>query len=494
MTRPVRPPGAAASGREIDGSRPRVLLLSHHFPPGHGTGGARWEKFTPALVDRGWGLDVITLDPSQVDDPAWSRLEDLPEDVRVFGAQQPRVWPERLEGGVGAVHRALKRAVRTISVGDTPGRDTGRAGGTELPGIRGVALAELPATWSSPRAWLRAYWSWMIFARQRAWAQQALRQAREIVSPGRHRLMVSSGPPHPTHAAGRVLAQSTGLPLVLDFRDAWKVTEVLPEHLASPVWMRLAGEEEPACVDAAALVVANTEALRSRLAAEYPEAADRTTTVLNGWAPPVGADVDPPGRFVVAYAGAFYFDRDPRVLMRAVGALARSRGLGPEELSLEFMGDMKTFEAGLRAMAGEEGVGEHLRLHPRSPRDEARCFLARASVLVSLPQSQTLAIPSKIFDYMTLPAWIIAQTRPGSATEDLLGETKADVLAPEDCRGLARALTRRYDEYVHRGRPEPMARDHPELRADAVVKPLLDALEQWRVERAGRPPGARAEA
>lgn len=486
MTTPVRPPGATAYGRGIDPSRPRLLLLSHHFPPGHGTGGARWEKFAPALVDRGWGLDVITLAPAQVDDPAWNRLERLPEHVRVFGAPQPRVWAERVESGLDAIHRAVKGFARSAASDGEAGRDADPSGGAELPGIRGIPVADLPAPWSSARALLRAYWSWMSHARQRAWAREAARRAREVVAPGRHRLVVSTGPPHLTHAAGRALARSAGLPLVLDFRDAWKVTEVLPEHLASPVWMRLAAEEETACVDEAALVVANTEPLRARMAAEYPEAAERTMTVLNGWSPPVGADVDPPERFVVAYAGAFYLDRDPRALMRAVGALARSRCLGPEELSLEFMGHTRDLGAGLRAMAAEEGVGEHLRLHPRGPRDEARRFLGSASVLVSLPQSQTLAIPSKIFDYMTLPVWIVAQTRPGSATEGLLRGTEADIVAPDDHRGLARTLTRRYDEHARRGRPEPMARDHPELRADAVVGPLLERIARWRGERTGR--------
>lgn len=466
------------SAATVDRSRSRILLFSYHFPPGPGTGGARWAKFSSVLDESGWGLDVVTLDPSCMADPEWNRMERLPDHVRVIGARQERVWLERLEDRLGSLHSSVKENFRAAS------GSTDEEGGTDeydlLPGMRAIPVEALPPIWSSPRSLLRAYWSWVDHARQRAWIREALECAREIVDPKLHRLIVTTGPPHLSHAAGRALSEETGLPLVLDFRDPWKVTEVLQEHLASPAWLRVAEREEPRCVERASLIVANTDALRSRLASEYPAASDRTTTVPNGWAPPIGTDVEAPERFIIAYAGAIYLDRNPRALMKAIASLVRKRGLRLEELSVEFMGDMKELGPGLRTMADQENIADYVRLHDESPREEARRFLGRASVLVSLPQSQSLAVPSKIFDYMTLPAWIVAQSATGSATERLLRETRAEVVPPDDHRALRRALEDKYDEYTHHGRPAPLAASSPNLRVDQVLEPLLEHLERWR--------------
>lgn len=461
----------------VDRSRSRILLFSYHFPPGPGTGGARWAKFSSVLDEAGWGLDVITLDPSCMADPEWNRMERLPDDVRVIGARQERVWLERLEDRLDSLHSFVKEKFRTASgsMDEEDGTDEYEL----LPGMRTIPVECLPPIWSSTRSLLRGYWSWLDHARQRVWIREALECAREIVDPKLHRLIVTTGPPHLSHAAGRILSEETELPLVLDFRDPWKVTDVLQEHLASPAWIRVAEREEPRCVDQASLIVANTDALRSRLASEYPTASDRMMTVPNGWAPPIGADVRDPERFIVAYAGAIYFDRNPRALMKATASLVRKRGLGPKELSVEFMGDMKELGPGLRTMADQEKIADYVRLHDQSPREEARRFLGRASVLVSLPQSQSLAVPSKIFDYMTLPAWIVAQSATGSATERLLRETRAEVVPPDDHHTLLRTLDAKYSEYSLSGRPTPLAPSCPDLRVDKVLDPLMKHLGIW---------------
>lgn len=477
---------SSTSEVQVDRSRPRLLLISYHFPPGHGTGGARWEKFAPALVRAGWGLDVITLDPSCVSDPDWDRVGNLPAHVRLFGARQPRVWTERLESGLGAVYSVLKPLFRPRTSDESSKRDRASVESTDLPGLEAISVDELPPVWSSPRALLRAFWSWSRYERERAWVREAVARALEVLNPEVHRVIATTAPPHLTHSAGRLLVEESGIPLVLDFRDAWKVTEVLPEHVASPLWLRWAETEESACMAASSLVVANTDPLRRQLVDEYPEAENRIMTVLNGWAGPVGSEAAAPERFIIAYAGAFYLNRNPRVLMRGVASFVRGRDLRPDDATLEFMGNMHDFGPGLRAMASEEGLEDHLRLHPESPREEAHRFLSRASVLVSLPQSQTLAIPSKIFDYMSCNAWIVAQTREGSATDRLLRGTGAEVVPPDDPGGLAHILERKYRKYLCSGRPSPLAKTCPELSAETQAARLIEALDRFRTRKIER--------
>jgi hypothetical protein len=80
-------------------------------------------------------------------------------------------------------------------------------------------------------------------------------------------------------------------------------------------------------------------------------------------------------------------------------------------------------------------------------------FLSRASVLVSLPLNTTMTLPAKLFEYIRFDAWLLALATPDSATAQLLRDTGADVVEPNDVDGIARALRARYDAFSRGDRP-----------------------------------------
>ena len=115
-------------------------------------------------------------------------------------------------------------------------------------------------------------------------------------------------------------------------------------------------------------------------------------------------------------------------------------------------------------------------------------LLAGASLLVSLPQGVDLAIPSKLFDYFQLQAWVLALATRGSATERMLRETPADVVEPDDVAGIEEVLSRRYGQFS-RGELPPRIADDPRLGRRYHAQRLLDALDKLVAERGG--PAAR---
>ncbi|MQA92807.1 MAG: hypothetical protein GEU90_21725, partial [Gemmatimonas sp.] len=83
-TNPLETPAFfVAPGKPATG--PRILLLSYHFPPGSAAGSLRWQKLTGLVADRGWGVDVVTLDPTDLAKRDDRRLRELPAGTRVFG-------------------------------------------------------------------------------------------------------------------------------------------------------------------------------------------------------------------------------------------------------------------------------------------------------------------------------------------------------------------------------------------------------------------------
>lgn len=460
----------------------RLLLLSYHFPPGQSVGSLRWQMLAQLAAEQGWALDVITVHPRSLASSDPRRLTGLPASTRVFGVELPDPWIERLEDMASRTARSVRP--RRAATPATPGAPAS----TGAAPVRAGSLGREEIRWQPThlRHWVRAYYALRTHWQERRWGVDAARFGATMVEPGVHRAVLSSGPPHVIHDAARALAARAGLPFIFDMRDPWRLVQRLPEAIASPVVYRLAEQLEKRAVREAALVVTNTGPARDQLRALYPEAADRILAVMNGY----DDDPMPPSRhgdrFVLAYAGTIYLDRDPRPLFQAAARVIAQLGLTPDQFGIEMIGNADSYGGvPVSQIGAEEGIGAYVRTGPARPRAQAMEFLADATMLVSLPQDSDLAIPSKIFEYLRFQAWILVLAEPGSATAQALRGTSADVIAPADVEGMARALHTRVAAHRRGERPgAPAGIGHLSRRAQA--QGLFTALEQRIGPPAGR--------
>ena len=467
-------PGASTIGQG------RLLLISYHFPPGQAVGALRWQKLASHAAQRGWILDVVTLDPESLSKRDMYPLESLPPGTRVYGVPRSPTFLERVERWAWLAYSGVRSR--------SPLRPVPKRAG----GANGKVVRSGP---SQPRARVgtlrRAYYAWLEYAKDLRWARNAATLACRLLTVDRHVAVITCGPPHMAHWAGRSVAKQTGVPHVMDLRDPWSLVERLADDIASPVWHRLARRYERPTVAGAALIVMNTEPARRAMQQAYPEAAHRIITVTNGYdedelvpARPAG------GRFTIMFAGSVYLDRNPRLLLRAVAIVVRDLQLRPEDFRIEFIGDVgssdSTDQTSIGAMARDEGVEPFIRVTGFRPRNELSELLGNATMLVSLNQDSNMAIPSKIFEYMQYPAWLLALAERESATELLLRGTTADVVAPADTAGLADVLRRRYLEYRQGERPLRLSIEARfSRRAQATL--LFDALDQVLAEKGDLP-------
>lgn len=413
------------------GSDRRLLLISHHFPPSGAVGALRWQKLSRYFAASGWGLDVITMHPAEIERRDDRRLLDLPPGVRCYLVAQPE---PPLDRGVAASWFWIKRRLNL----ERGKRETESL--TRKQAVNGRR---------ETRDLIRAYYAWREYARGESWARRAAALAGAIVIPGLHQAVVTCGPPHMAHEAGRLARLKTGLPLVVDLRDPWWLLERLPEPVASPVWYFLARRYERRVMKEASLIVMNTEPARRAMASAYPALSGRVVAVTNG------CDEDEPlplvergPRFVIAYAGTIYLDRDPLPLLQAAARVIRETGATPDEFGVEFMGAVESHNGqSVSFMAQDLGIGSYVRLHPPRFRQEAQKFMAGAAVLVILPQDSELAIPGKVFEYLRFDAWLLALANPDSATGLLLQDSGADVVAPGDAGRLHSVVRRRFEQY-----------------------------------------------
>jgi glycosyltransferase involved in cell wall biosynthesis len=469
------------SPESLEASQRRLLLISYHFPPAQTAGALRWEKFSHYAAERGWAMDVVTLHPSSLSILDTSQLATLPAGMRVYGVPDRVLWVDRLERNVWRGYRRIRRAKRATGNNDA------------LAGVR-VAPVERPRSASRPHSvgraeirWTlrdlpqglrRGYYAWLDYTRQGQWASAAVDLCRGLSGSQTYSAVISCGPPHMVHEAARRVALATGVPLVMDLRDPWSLVERLPEVVASPLWLALAARYERQSIAFAGLIVMNTEPAQLALQARYPEARSRIVTVTNGY------DADSPPRsrhgrrFTIAFAGAIYLDRNPRILFRAAARVVRELALRPTDFRIELMGEVESVDGvPTLVIAGEEGLGGFVGLRPPGPRREASQFLAEGSMLLSLPQDSDTAIPSKIFEYMQYDAWVLALADRDSATERLLRGSKADVVAPQDLEGLVAILRQRYLQFAGGERPTRLATDSRYSRREQARR-LFDAIDE----------------
>ncbi|HXK23405.1 MAG TPA: hypothetical protein VMS55_12090 [Myxococcota bacterium] len=459
------------------GPRPRgrILLLSYHFPPAQTAGALRWQKLARFAHERGYGLDVLTLAPAALSMKDEASLADLPATVRVYAVSDP---PTALDHAERLASRAL-HALRRLRPKAAASAPASSARPAPLVAKSSYARSELRFEAGSLASWSRAYHSVAMPTKEKGWALRAASRAQDLFVPGEHRMVVACGPPHMTFEGARRLSRRCGIPLVLDFRDAWSFAERLPAAFASPLWPRLVGYYEARAVRQASLVVMNTELACRAMQAHYPAAAARVLAVPNGCDEgTVARAFEPGGPFRIAYAGSIYLDRSPGTLFRALARVVRELGLAPGEIEVAFMGAVAEVDGvSLESEAAAAGVGPYFRQLPLGTRKQAERFLASAHVLLNLHQDTHMAIPSKVFEYMRHEAALLALATPDSATYHLLEGTRAAVAAPDDVDAIAAAIRRLFDAHRRGIVPAALAGD-PRFSRRHQAERLFDALER----------------
>jgi len=452
-----------AGPADVDPSRPRLLLLSYHFPPGPAVGGLRWLRFSQIATERGWAMDVVTADPDMLARRDDGRLADLPGDARVFGVRAKPLWFDR------------RRAERATDPDEEAPRSASPAPAPATPSV--VPTPDLRWELGSTLGWRRMARVYFHVARERAWAKAAEAAALDLARTIEYGAVISSGPPHLVHLAAANVGHSTGRPTVLDFRDPWSTMRAALFALATPLWPLVNRRLESRALRRAALAVFNTDLATEAMRGRYPDHANRFITVMNG------ADDEPietpprRDRFVVSYAGNIYIDRNPRTLFQAARRVIEALQLRPDQFGIEFMGHADRLDGQtVTEIAAEAGVGPFFVQHPVAPRQAALQFLSQATVLVSLPQSTTLALPSKVFEYLAFEAWPLLLAAPESATARVFRDTAVPVVPPEDVAGIEAFLLDRYRRFAGGERPGPVAeRTRFSRRGQAGI--LFDAIE-----------------
>jgi glycosyltransferase involved in cell wall biosynthesis len=382
-----------------------VLLISQAYPPFPVVGALRARKVAEALRAQGHRVVVIT--------------QRLPQDRNELREDVPDLQ-------IHTVPVGLQYRLRMIALRD---RLRGRMGIDPAHDAHndddcGVPAAEDDASTAERSLFHRLLLAllWLPDDEQR-FIWPAYRAARALLRRERIDMVYTTAPPFSTHLVGLLLRRRVRVRWVAEFRDPW--TDQHGGHRAHGIaaveavhrWM------ERSCLQAADQVVAVTEGARTLLAQKLA-VNDRSKFLLalNGIdalraVPPVRRT----GPFRILYAGSFYVNRDPGPVLVALGSLMKKRGLGADDILVDFIGDCRTYEnKSVERMVSQNGLEAVVHFHDWMPYEEAQAMMLHADLLLLIARGQPLQVPNKLFDYLGMRIPILALVDEGGESDGML--------------------------------------------------------------------------
>lgn len=404
-------------GPIVPSPRRRVLFVAYTFPPIGGSGVQRTTKFSKYLPQFGWDVSVLTVSGGSV--PVWDRTleKDVPPDTVVRRA--PTLEP----------HYRMKRAAAN------------RGGKSTIPQRAAAVAGKMLRTLLQPDA-------------QVLWLPGAIRDGLRLLSEQPHDAIVATAPPFSCLLVGSLLSQRAKLPLLLDYRDEWSLSNLhyenrRPGPIQSAVQRCM---ERWAARHAAALVATTMSSAAALKASHVPPNTGRTALcIYNGYDPDDFVNVVPirPAgnrRFRLVYTGTLWSLMSLEPVVEAVRRLAERNRTILESLELVIAGRRTPEEdhmvAQLRRLSCP--VVEHAYVdHPT-----ATGLMLGADALLLVLAERTGAdrwVPAKTFEYLAAGRPILACIPDGELKTILAEHSGAFVVTPshvdEICRWIETAVS-----------------------------------------------------
>lgn len=396
----------------------RVLLIAYAFPPVGGAGVQRVAKFVKYLPAFGWQASVLT--PSNPSVPVMddTLVADIPPDTLIRRA--PTLEPSY--------------SVKNLVSAGTAGTRSARPGlGIAARSVARSVLIRLLQP--DPQV---------------LWYPGAAREGRRLLRETPHEAILASGPPFSSFLIGRTLSRSSGLPLVLDYRDEWGLSNRFLENkgygrLALSFQARL----QRRAVRAASALVATTTSSAESVAAVNRDAGGRAEVacIRNGFdpddfpAPSVGARSGE--RFRIVYTGTLWNLTSVEPLVNAVERLCRDTPEHAHRLELVFAGRRTADQQGILARLA--GLPVRLVEHDYLGHDVVIDLMQSADLLCALltgaPGAERV-LPGKIFEYMAARRPILTIAPKGDLWDVVEHYPSSARFEPRDVADLTAFLAR----------------------------------------------------
>ncbi len=394
-----------SASENVKDARPnkgRVLFICYLFPPVGGAGVQRPVKFIKYLRNLGWEITVLTVSNPSVPLFDESLLADIPSDTVIHKAAT--LEPDyRYKARI-----APKQGVAGSAASRKWGSSVGRVVKGVIRGFGGMLLQPDP---------------------QVLWLPGASREALRLLQEKPHDIIFATAPPYSSFLLGSWLKRKSGVPLVLDFRDEWDLSNAYRENSRrDQISLLVQRRMKRNILRSADGIVATTKASTRRILERSRELGITNLPgicIYNGFDdsdfPSVkqqrgGAEEN--GRFRIVYTGTLWNLTSVEPLVRALEQLFLIRPGLVKELELVFVGRKMSHQ--LKFLERLERLDCRLEMRDYCDHSEAISLMASADalcLLLSDVEGAGRVVPAKLFEYLAMGREILAIAPEGEAAE-----------------------------------------------------------------------------
>ncbi|MCA8996212.1 MAG: glycosyltransferase [Planctomycetaceae bacterium] len=436
----------------------RVLFVAYQFPPVGGVGVHRVTKFVKYLPEFGWQSSVLTVSNPSVPLHDDSLLRDIPVGTIIRRAKT-------LEPGY-----ALKSAVS----GANGGRQSQWSPKKLIKGLARKAAN----TVLQPDS-------------QILWHRHAYREGIKLLTDTPHDAIIATGPPFSSLLLGARLSRQTGLPLILDYRDEWDISNAYWENKGQgPLSNWIQKRLQQRAVKQADVVLATTPSSAAAVGQVARQANNlvRQHYIYNGFDPDdyagqgtaskqdYGAGTS---RFRLSFIGTLWNLNSVAPVVEALQKLSQKNPQLGAEIELLVAGRRTDEQNALLDGLAETPVA--LTRLPFVSHQEAVELMQSADALLmlnsDLPKAQRI-INAKVFEYMAAqrPMFVVA---PQGDVWDIVRDLPGTVLCtPGETDGIAEQLAIQVEQHRLGVRYEESLWDIDRFHRRSLTGELAQLLEE----------------
>ena len=392
---------------------PRLLFVSHHFPPDTSIGSKRSHRIAAQMAARGWQVDVLCAHQLYQDGYDASLMAGL-ESVNIVRTHElnPRAWArwarDKARGGDGTdTEPTMATGSANRPSADIPSEDIPSADAR----LRGL-MADARGVLSGGVA------DWLEFPDQwGGWLAPAIAAAEGLPRPD---VVLATIPIATSALVATALAARFDVPLVLDYRDPWNAAE-RRDHLP-PARRQLETRLEALCHSRATALVTVTPGLVDEIGGQVGR---HVHLVPNACEPERLVGITPRSfaQPTMVYAGGLYGGRSVSPLLAGLARLRKAGVRNNAPLGLLVMG---AENAHVAREAEALGIGDLVEVLPRQTHAVAMAAAlgAAANLLVVAPVHK-LQVPAKVFEHIAAGRPIFALSPEGADVDRVLADHPA---------------------------------------------------------------------
>jgi glycosyltransferase involved in cell wall biosynthesis len=396
----------------------RVLIVAYYFPPLGLSGVQRTLKFVKYLPSFGWEPTVLTVEDRGYfakDEAMLGELDGLPVNI----IRTPSLDPLHFFRHKGVVRMPSARTL----------------------GIMGKLSQSV-----------------FIPDNKVGWKKPAVEAAMKSLAEHPVDAIFATAPPYTDFLIGLELKRRTGLPLIVDYRDAWLEN---PLHFyPTPLHKALHHRLEQRVLRNADHIISINRPIKERILQGSDFLAHSDVTIISqGYDQ---ADFEgvrrrraPDGRLRILYAGTFYYNRDPRAFLTALRALADESPAVANVIDVHFVGSRREED---ERLVRELDLASTVTLHGYLPHRETIQQLVDADVLllvIGRGNGEDMMSTGKLYEYLGARKPVLACVPPGAARQVLEKGGAAFFAEPDNSEDIAVQIRRLFELFRNGRLPAP---------------------------------------